>query len=85
LDDRAGYIKRWFPEDFEAYVRLPSLNEQRDVFRYLTILRHGGVFADALSESEAPPELEHVLTARDTLVVGWDREYANAESAINDW
>lgn len=84
LNERAAYVRRWFPEYVGAYDALSSDAERKDLFRYLALLRHGGVFADGLG-TETPPQLEDVLTATDTLVVGWDQEFPSAKAAIDSW
>lgn len=86
LDERHNLIKKWYPDYLEAYRQLRSdVGEQQDAFRYLALLKHGGVFAEPVSDSETPPQLEDILTARDTMVVGWDREYATAKAAVDSW
>lgn len=47
---------------------------------YMVILRHGGVYADVDAECRRP--LDALLLSKDTLVAGWDNEWANATAAL---
>ena len=40
------FVKREFPEYYDAYAGLPKHVERSDFFRYLVVLREGGVYAD---------------------------------------
>lgn len=46
----------------------------------MVILRHGGVYADVDAECRRP--LDALLLSKDTLVAGWDNEWANATAAL---
>jgi hypothetical protein len=55
--------------------------ERSDFFRYLVLLRHGGVYADIDTESRIP--IDSLVRDSDTLVVGWENEWATQTIAIN--
>ena len=46
----------------------------------MVILRHGGVWADADAECRQP--LDALLRSKDTLVAGWDNEFAEPRAAL---
>ena len=46
----------------------------------MVVLRHGGVYADLDAECRRP--LDGVIASRDTLVVGWDTEWADPRAAL---
>ena len=73
-DDMActEFVRREFPEYLDAYVGLPKDVERSDFFRYLVVLRNGGVYADIDVECRQP--LDGVLLPTDTLVTGWESE-----------
>lgn len=48
--------------------------------RYLIVLRYGGVYADVDTECGRP--LDDFILASDSLVVGWEDEYATPELAV---
>eukprot|EP00218_Dolichomastix_sp_CCMP3274_P014156 CAMPEP_0170135690 /NCGR_PEP_ID=MMETSP0033_2-20121228/2605_1 /TAXON_ID=195969 /ORGANISM="Dolichomastix tenuilepis, Strain CCMP3274" /LENGTH=1019 /DNA_ID=CAMNT_0010371293 /DNA_START=85 /DNA_END=3144 /DNA_ORIENTATION=+ len=73
------FVDREFPEYAEAYRRLPKDVERSDFFRYMTVLKNGGVYADVDTECRAP--LDAFLYPSDTLVVGWENEFATDEAA----
>ena len=56
---------------------LPLLGAAR---RYMVVLRSGGVYADVDTECRRP--LDAVLHSKDTLVAGWDNEFAEARAAL---
>ncbi len=46
----------------------------------MVVLRLGGVYADLDAECRRP--LDGLIASRDTLVAGWDNEFATAKAAI---
>ena len=82
-DDAAcvAFVRSEFPEYYDAYVSLPKDVERSDFFRYLVLLRHGGVYADVDTESVAP--LDAFLRPNDALVVGWEGEFDTDEMAYS--
>ena len=58
---------------------LPKNVERADFFRYMVILKHGGVYADMDTECRRP--LRDVIQPQDTMVVGWENEFATLEIA----
>jgi hypothetical protein len=80
-DDAAAsaFVAAEFPEHAAAYAALPAAVQRADLFRVLVLLRLGGVYADADAACVAP--LDGLLTAEDTLVVGWENAFATAEQA----
>lgn len=77
------YINRWFPKYLDAFKALRTEEERRDFFRYMVILRHGGAFVDAGTECKRP--LEDILREEDSLVMGWDKEFASGQAAVDAW
>eukprot|EP00884_Botryococcus_braunii_P017341 jgi/Botrbrau1/4290/Bobra.0390s0030.1 len=63
-DDDAclDFVKREFPEYLDAYRGLPKHVERSDFFRYMVVLRLGGVYADIDTECRQP--LNSLLRAR---------------------
>ena len=59
---------------------LPKNVERADFFRYMVILKHGGVYADMDTECRRP--LREVIQPHDSMVVGWENEFATLEIAI---
>ncbi|GFR43765.1 hypothetical protein Agub_g4877 [Astrephomene gubernaculifera] len=81
-DDGAciDFVRREFPEYLDAYLSLPKDVERSDFFRYMVVLRLGGVYADIDVELRQP--LDSVLGPTDTLVVGWEAEVATDAEAF---
>jgi|LauGreSBDMM110SN_4_FD.fasta_scaffold06300_3 mannosyltransferase OCH1-like enzyme len=50
------------------------------IFRFMVILRYGGVYADTEVECRRP--LESLIRPTDTMVVGWDIEAPTNEMAL---
>jgi mannosyltransferase OCH1-like enzyme len=73
-------VRREFPEYLEAYRRLAKGVERADFFRYMVVLRHGGVYADLDTECVRP--LDALLRSGDTLVAGWDNEFPGPRAAL---
>lgn len=55
--------------------------ERSDFFRYMVLLRHGGVYADIDTECRIP--VDDIVSDHDTLVVGWENEWATPAIAFN--
>ncbi|KAG1680918.1 hypothetical protein FOA52_009877 [Chlamydomonas sp. UWO 241] len=64
-----------------AYVALPNNVERADFFRYMVVLRYGGVYADVDVECRQP--MAHVLKPTDTMVTGWEAEAGSDEEAAS--
>ena len=47
--------------------------------RYMVVLRMGGVYADVDTECRRP--LNALIAPRDTLIVGWENEFATLDEA----
>lgn len=75
------FVKKEFPEYLAAYSGLAKNVERADFFRYLVVLRYGGVYADIDTECTQP--LEEILLPMDTLVVGWEGEEPSWERLMN--
>jgi hypothetical protein len=82
-DDAAcwDFVRKEFPEYVTAYARLPRNVERADFFRYLVVLRHGGVYADIDTECAQP--LDDFIRNTDTLIAGWEGEVGNELSFID--
>jgi hypothetical protein len=80
-DDQAclDFVRREFPEYLDAYRSLPKVVERSDFFRYMVVLRLGGVYADIDVECRQP--LDSVIRPTDTMVVGWEAEVASDAQA----
>ncbi|KAF8068401.1 HOC1 [Scenedesmus sp. PABB004] len=75
----ANFVRREFPEYYEAYMALPKDVERADFFKYMVVLRLGGVYADVDVECRTP--LDAVIAPADTLLVGWDAETPDGGAA----
>lgn len=82
-DEAAAHVGRWFPQYAAVYGALATEGERRDLFRYLAVLRHGGVFADA--GVPAPRPLAQVVRPEDAMVTAWDAEFPSGAAAISAW
>lgn len=80
-DDAAclEFVSREFPEYLPAYSSLPKSVERSDFFRYMVILRQGGVYADVDVECKQP--LDNIIRSFDTMVVGWESEVSTDAQA----
>ena len=74
-DDAAcdDFVREHFPDYHAAYASLTKKVEQSDFFRYLVILKHGGVYADVDTECRRP--MDDVVGGEDSLIVGWENEF----------
>eukprot|EP00887_Chlorella_sp_A99_P001125 scaffold14.g1125.t1 len=81
--DCLEFVRREFPQYLEAFRRLAKPVEHADLFRYLVVLRHGGVYADVDAECRQP--LDGLIESRDTLLVGWEADFSSAEKALDGW
>ena len=112
----AAFVAAEFPEYTAAYAALPHNVERADFFRYMVVLRLGGVYADIDVECRHP--LDHLVSSHtpreipaspttlfhrpsplfsvhlnpavppaqiqvdDTLIVGWENEFASNHEAF---
>ena len=67
----ALFVATEFPEYLAAYAALPHNVERADFFRYMVVLRYGGVYADIDVECRRP--LDPLVSPR-TLIIGAQRE-----------
>jgi len=79
-DECRAFVRREFPHWYAAYQGLPKDVERADFFRYLVVLRLGGVYADI--DTECRVGLDAVIRQSDTMVVGWEAEVPDAEAAL---
>ena len=70
-----------FPEYALAYESLPKNVERSDFFRYLVVLRFGGVYSDIDATCVQP--LDSWIRGSDSLVVGWEGEFGTDEMAYS--
>eukprot|EP00775_Hariotina_reticulata_P008242 gene8242-8432_t len=73
------FVRGEFPEYLEAYMSLPKDIERADFFKYMLILRLGGVYADIDVECKQP--LDPIIQPSDTLLSGWDTELVQPQLA----
>lgn len=78
-DDSLAFVRDEFPEYLEAYQALPANVQRADYFRYLALLRYGGVYVDTDVECKRP--FDDIIAADDALVVGWENEFPTVEIA----
>lgn len=78
--DCLDFVRREFPEYLSAYQSLPKNIERADFFRYMVVLRSGGVYADLDTESIVP--LDQFLFSDDALVVGWECDMPSIKDTI---
>lgn len=75
------FVRQEFPEYFAAYTGLAKNVERADFFRYLVVLRYGGVYADIDTECTQP--LDETIRPVDALLVGWEGEEPSWERLMN--
>lgn len=78
------HVKSWFPAFLETFVALRNDEEKEIVFRYLSVLKFGGVACCGMGDSR--PEslnLTNLLTSKDTFVAVWNSAYSSASAALN--
>lgn len=74
------FVEREFPEYLQAYKLLPKDVERSDFFRYMVILRLGGVYADVDTECRQP--IDQLIRPTDTLVAGWEAAWDSDDIAF---
>ena len=60
---------------------LPKHVERSDFFRYMVVLRVGGLYADV--DTECRRAMDDIIKPRDTMLVGWENEFATPEIAAH--
>eukprot|EP00892_Ulva_mutabilis_P010532 jgi/Ulvmu1/7851/UM004_0082.1 len=75
------FVRQEFPEYLAAYNGLAKNVERADFFRYLVVLRFGGVYADIDTECTQP--LDEAIRPDDALLVGWEGEEPSWERLMN--
>jgi len=78
--DCLEFVQKEFPHYLEAYQSLPKNVERSDFFRYLVVLRYGGVYADLDAECMVP--LDQMLQPDDVFLVGWECDTESVEAAF---
>mmetsp|Transcript_13518 Transcript_13518/g.38436 ORF Transcript_13518/g.38436 Transcript_13518/m.38436 type:complete len:382 (-) Transcript_13518:1448-2593(-) len=68
------FVRTEFPGYYNSYVGLPKDVERSDFFRYMVLLRYGGIYADIDTECKIP--IDTLLLPTDAMVVGWENEWA---------
>ena len=76
-----AFVEAEFPEYAEAYRGLPKDVERADFFRYLVVLRYGGLYGDIDTECRVP--IESLISPGDAMVVGYEAEFPTWEIAWN--
>jgi len=80
-EDCKRFVSEHFPDYYQAYASLEKKVEQSDFFRYLVVLKFGGVYADVDTECRRP--LDDFIHAKDTLIVGWENEFFTDSQAYS--
>lgn len=75
------FVRKEFPEYLAAYTGLPKNVERADFFRYLVVLRYGGVYGDIDTECKQP--LDQVIRHTDSLLVGWEGEAPDHDALVH--
>ena len=79
-EDAHAFVRDEFPTRVaSAYEQLSSNVERADFFRYLIVLRYGGVYVDMDIECRRP--FDDVIGPRDLLVAGWEMGFSSFERA----
>eukprot|EP00210_Caulerpa_lentillifera_P001107 g1068.t1 len=73
--DCLEFVKNEFPQYLDAYKSLPKNVERSDFFRYMVILRFGGVYADL--DTECRQSFDEFIEDSDSLIVGWEGDVPN--------
>lgn len=72
-------------EYLQAYLDLPKAVERADFFRYLIVLRYGGLYAD--TDVECMSSIDNSwfdVPANTTMAVGIERAFSSLELALNN-
>jgi len=73
------FVSTELPEYLEAYKALPRAVERADFFRYLVLLKKGGVYADLDVHCATP--INRWINPDSRMVVGWERNFGSLEEA----
>jgi len=68
----AEFVEKEYPEFYPTYTLLDTGSEKADLFRYLVVHKHGGVYADIDTECRA--SFDDIIKPQDTLVVGMEND-----------
>ena len=84
MDLAEMHVKNWFPAFVENFVSLENNKEKENVFRYLSVLKFGGVSCCGLEDGR-PESLNFtsMLTPQDRFVSAWNLAYSSASAALN--
>ena len=78
--DVIEFVQKEFPEYLDAFNRLTKIVERADFFRYLVLLKHGGVYADLDTECTRP--LDGFIQPEDDVIVGMESMSPSSEYAF---
>ncbi|KAI9334674.1 nucleotide-diphospho-sugar transferase [Zopfochytrium polystomum] len=85
----AAYVRTHFPgRVVRAYTKLPLVVQKTDLFRYLVLLRHGGVYADLDTENLRGADLWVPPRSRNVRFIAgleWDYEGNGTTLQVCQW
>lgn len=79
-EDCLSFVQKEFPEYLEAYKSLPKPVERSDFFRYMVLLRFGGVYADL--DTECRRSFDEFIQPTDSLIAGWESDFPDEKTRI---
>lgn len=84
MDLMEMHVKAWFPAFIETFTSLENDKERHNVFRYLLVLKFGGISCCGLYDGR-PESLNFssILTYEDRFVSVWNPTYRSASAALN--
>lgn len=78
--DVIEFVQKEFPEYLVAFNKLTKIVERADFFRYMVLLRHGGVYADLDTEIMRP--LDGIIQPDDDVIIGLESMSPSSEYAF---
>lgn len=78
--DCLSFVQKEFPEYLEAYKSLSKPVERSDFFRYMILLRFGGVYADL--DTECRRSFDEFIQPTDSLIAGWESDFPDEATRI---
>lgn len=84
MDLADTHVKAWFPTFLDSFEALNNEHEKKNVFRYLLVLKFGGIACCGLDDV-LPQSLNFssMLRAQDRFVTVWNPAYNSASAALN--
>ena len=78
--DVIEFVQKEFPQYLDAFNSLSKIVERTDFFRYMVLLKHGGVYADL--DTECTRSLDSIIQPEDDVIVGLESMSPSSEYAF---